>query len=513
MDKNTKTSRLYNRRRSKPLTAFINERCRSPQLLGESLLVRPINEEIIPIAESLYLCVKGSRCRLTICPTCGKSQAKAAGLKVIRDIVGHNLAATTTVWEDFITGEITADVRIDMNAVSFVTVNGPQCDSTDPEVIKARVDSFRKKLSNVRFRHLDDIAASGQFEFSLSETPILHWHGLIFHPGYSKATLANTLRLSFDQPRAVSVSAWWKQERFKNEAIAKRLAEGAVLLDELNLANTSKYTSKALPDLPHRLGKDNQKIANQGTVDLLARWLIQTLILRDKNYQAALLGDKKYMSDRFTSGVKKIKGSRWSRSELVMANGERKHFKLMDIARKARPNRKGKHLNKVITGYGRNSKAMKEWFESLCDSADLVTSYEIVITDMDVDTAGCDDFYGDGEADWNETDQMAYDPADDTVDNRSGEQIVPNGDMTGDMTGRVTEVGVPTAQLLAFLQESRPALDRLRKRLERLSRSIDRRQRRDSRNQQPQSVSAPTGQNDPRPQADLRPLARIYWNR
>ena len=394
--------RLHNRRVSKPLTAFINDRCLSPQLLGESLLTHPLNDQIIPIGEALSHCVKGNRCRLTVCPFCGKAPKKAVGVQIIKDIIGHNEACPSAVRENFFTGETTPVTELDMRWVSFVTINGPECDSIDPEVINSLEDSFRQKIKNFIRNRLFRSAWSGQFEFSLGDEPVLHFHGLILHLGCSKKELARILRQSFIQPRAVSVSEWWTADRFKNKKIAKRLAEGAVRVDDLTLSNSSKYSAKPIPDLPYGLGKDNQKIVHQSTVNDLARWMIQNLTLRGK----------KFKSSRLKIGVASVPGAVWEKSELVMPDGSRKHFEVMDIARKARKNRNGKHLNRIITGYGRNKRAMKEWFEGLEDTADSFALYDDVTGQMEVDSIGVDDYYRDGEPDCNTGDDSMYDRVD-----------------------------------------------------------------------------------------------------
>lgn len=343
--------KINRHRKSRYLSEFFQAKpAHKPFWLGQALSSIP-NAALKPIARALVGCRTRHRCKLNICPTCGKSPSKRVGVTMLKHILGHGEAVPNSVLVNFFTGEERVFNQLDMRDVSFVTINGPRCDSTDPDVIAEFQESFSNKIKNVRRRYLKNTAITLNLEFSLGDRPVLHAHMLVYHRGYSREWLANILRDHFDEPRAISVSQWWKAERFTNKKIAEKLTTGEYGLDDLNLAKSTKYTAKALPNIPVSVIK-GKKIASQQTLEHLGRWILQTLALRCDGYKGSM----------YKFGVKKIKGSRWSRSRLVLADGKHKRFSALDIARQPRKNKAGKSISYVIRT---RSESFEDYFDDL----------------------------------------------------------------------------------------------------------------------------------------------------
>lgn len=321
MDSKTKHSPV-----SLSYTAFLAQP-KSPQALAKAL--RSLDDpKLNDIAEAFQSCTKGNRCRLTICPACGPGHQKRAGIRILRDILGHIEAEALAIQhEDFFTGRITTNPNravLDMNRISFVTINGPVCATTDPAEIASTKSHFKEALRNLRKRKAKSLVWSGQFEISLSERPRIHFHGLFYHPHHTKVELRDLLKESYKEARAVNVSSWNGVDRITAKKALRKIKDKEWKLDHYNLAKAARYGGKALPDLPHRVD-DKKRIGNRRELELLARYLIQTSIIR---------GDK-FKGSRFSSGLKEPKGWKWTRSFLIQNDGgtDSRHFEVLDIAR------------------------------------------------------------------------------------------------------------------------------------------------------------------------------------
>jgi hypothetical protein len=253
----------------------------------------------LPYLTTMPFCRPYYRCRLPVCPDCGKNSAKRAAARMVRDMVDH---------------------LDEMDHVSWVTINCEVLDTIELAQIKAKRVKLRKKIQNLRRFKLRKTEWSGYFEVSPAENPILHLHALVYHPRQTRDELRSLLREAFPSDRAVHVSEWKTIDRIK-EKPQGMILEGLITLQEFNVSAVARYSTKHFPVVPYvGVKRDGvfKKVPRTGTTKWIARWLIQTHLMKKDGLKC----------NGIRLGVRSVKGRRWNRSTRITRNENKEIIRL-----------------------------------------------------------------------------------------------------------------------------------------------------------------------------------------
>lgn len=245
------------------------------------------------LAHRIEQCRPGrkTRCKLTICPSCGPSQQRKEKLFMWQRLISHN------------GGEMPS-----IDDLSYVTVDGFALTSLDSNEIIAARNSFHTSLKNCRANRLPDTAWVGLLDMGLGDQSAIHAHMIVHHPGITRKQLRSELKAVFNGDRAVCVSEWYKNTS-KFQKHTKRLVDARIItLDEANLDNVTAYITKLGVKPPKESyedenGKRQYRVAP--TIDQVADRLIKLVAIRGSSFMGA----------RIKLGIKTLKGSYWRGSD------------------------------------------------------------------------------------------------------------------------------------------------------------------------------------------------------
>lgn len=144
------------------------------------------------IAEGLRGCSSKRRCRLYVCPTCGGRLQRKAVLEALKELVAKHGRMPTS------------------SEISFVTIRGFETNLEPGQAV------FWTKRLKARLREAQEGSSLRGTSWSgwidISGSGVVHFHGLILHPGISANRLLAALQVQFRAARAVVVSRWKRRK-------------------------------------------------------------------------------------------------------------------------------------------------------------------------------------------------------------------------------------------------------------------------------------------------------------
>lgn len=136
---------------------------------------------------------KRIRCGIKGCPICGKRLKKKAKRESLKRIIAKTNGTP------------------DPAEISFVTIDGPRI-SLDPDEAEQALSRFRPKLRLGFRKQLPLCSADGYFDVSMRG--LMHWHGVVIHPGLSREEVRKKLKRAFPGRRMVDVAEWRNDRAF-----------------------------------------------------------------------------------------------------------------------------------------------------------------------------------------------------------------------------------------------------------------------------------------------------------